>query len=204
MLWRPVFDLPNAWYAFSETLMSAIHRSALIADEVPKHYVDTVRGMSVHALGLTGEVKAWQSREAVWDALLGLDFVCRSAWQAKHEPIVRSLLDVFRLWMQKAPLNGERLAVFSGWLADPAAIALRLEALLWIDELIQRDGLAGIGGASVAHDRLAALLSEAWDRQEQKIRSSKEIFAAFRQMLDWLVGQQNVRALSLSSRLGLT
>ena len=204
LLWRPVFDLPNVWHAFPETLMSAMHRSALIADEVPKHYVDTVRGMSVHALGSTGEAKAWRSREAVWDALLGLDFVCRPAWQAKHEPIVRSLLDVFRLWMQKAPLNGERLAVFAGWLAGPAAIALRLEALLWIDEMIQRDGLAGIGGgASVAHDRLAALLSEAWNRQEHKIRSSKEIFAAFRRMLDWLVGQQNVRALSLSSRLGL-
>lgn len=202
-LWRPVFDLPKAWHAFPESLMSALHRYALTAGEVPEHYVATVRSMAEHALGSTGEAQAWWPRDAVWDALLGLDWVSKNAWRAKHEPLVRSLLDVFRLWMQKVPLNGERLAIFAGWLAGPAAIALRLESLLWINEMIQRDGLADISDASVAYDRLAALLNEAWNRQEQRIRSGKEIFVAFRRTLDWLVGQQNARALALSSRLGL-
>lgn len=203
LLWRPVFELPSAWHAFPESLMSALHRSALLADEAPKYYVTTVRSVGLHALRSNGETPTWRPREAVWDALLGLNYGCLTAWQAKHESIVRSLLDVFRLWMQEVPLSGERLAVFASWLANPAATPLRLEALRWFDEMIQRDALAGVSDASVAHDKLAALLNEAWNQQEQKIRADKEMFAGFRRTLDWLVAQQNARALALSARLGL-
>ncbi len=203
LLWRPVFDLPSAWHSFSSTLMLALHRHALTTNDVPTHYVDAVRIICLHALGTTCEMKKWPVHETVWDTLLGLDSGCRGLWQAKHERLVRSLLDVFRLWMQTVPLNGERIASFATWLAGPAATPLRLEALLWLDVLIQRDGLTHISDASVVHDRIAVLLNEAWSRQEQKIRGKKETFAAFRRNLDWLVAQQNARALSLSSRLGL-
>jgi hypothetical protein len=144
----------------------------------------------------------WPAHEEVWDALLGIDYCVSDLWSDRHSNHVQSIWDVYSLWMDKAPQDGRRLAMFARWLSKAAAASIRLRVLTWFASELQywKDRSANRHGN--VDEELAKLLNVIWDEDQPLLRATEEAFAAFRELLTWLVDRQNPMGLELQGRIG--
>jgi hypothetical protein len=202
LLWQPVLDLHSEGHDWPETLLHSIHRNALAARETPASYASLVRSLLQRAFVDVDGKRRWSWHEGVWDALLGVDGWSRDLWEERHLETVTELQDAFRLWMEKVPMQGRRLAAFSSWLARSPAKPLRLPGLQWIAGLVRVDKEHELWDVEEAEDAVARLLNVVWAEQEGDLRAEPASFQAFRTLLGWLGEQQNRLGLELLGRLG--
>jgi hypothetical protein len=200
--WNAIIDLHSEAHDWPEMFLTALHRQALAADETPATYAPLLRGIAQRAFSDVEGMYRWPAHEEVWDALLGIDYCVSDLWSDRHSDHVQSIWDVYSLWMDKAPQDGRRLAKFARWLSKAAAASIRLRVLTWFASELQywKDRSANRDGN--VDEELAKLLNVIWDKDQPLLRATEEAFAAFRELLTWLVERQNSMGLELQGRIG--
>ncbi|GAB5546910.1 MAG: hypothetical protein SangKO_066700 [Sandaracinaceae bacterium] len=202
LFWGAIVDLHSEAHDWPERFLNALHRHALSSEHTPATYGPLVRQIVQRAFSEVDGARRWPWHEEVWDALLGIDWWVRDVWAERHANHVASIWDVISLWMDKAPLEGRRLAKFARWLSTPAAGVVRLRTLPWFLERLRADEERSIYRDEDADDDLAKLLNVMWDRDQSRLRATPESFAAFRGLLAWLVDRQNSLGLEIQGRIG--
>jgi hypothetical protein len=202
LLWQPVIDLHSEGNDWPEAFAYSIHRHALTAQQTPVTYPSLVRSMIQSAFVDVEGKRRWFSHEGVWDALLGVDGLSTALWEPRHLAMVSTMQDVFRLWMEKVPIHGRRLAGFATWLARPVGLPLRFAAMTWLLGLVRVEKRREPRDVEEAEDPIANLLNVVWAEQETALRADPGAFPAFRALLGWLGGRQNQLGLELLGRLG--
>ncbi|MDP1826606.1 MAG: hypothetical protein Q8L48_25270 [Archangium sp.] len=202
LLWQPVIDLHSEGNDWPEAFAYSLHRHALTAQQTPSTYPSLVRSMVQSAFVDVEGKRRWASHEGVWDALLGVDGWSTAMWEPRHLATVSAMQDVFRLWMEKVPIHGRRLAGFATWLARPVGLPLRFAAMTWLLGLVRVEKRREPRDVDEAEDPVANLLNVVWAEQEATLRADVEAFQAFRALLGWLGDRQNQLGLELLGRLG--
>ena len=201
-LWAPIVNLHSEAHSWPELFLNALHRRALSAEQIPATYGQLIRQIVQSAFTDVEGAQRWPWHEEVWDALLGIDWYVAELWADRHAEHVVAIWDVVSLWMEKAPQDGSRLGKFARWLSTAAAVAVRLRTLPWFHGRLQQDEERSVYRDEDAEDDLAKLLNVVWDRDQSRLRSTNESFAAFRGILAWLVERQNALGLELQGRIG--
>lgn len=201
-LWAAIIDLHSEAHDWPEKFLTALHRRALEAEETPATYAPLVRAISQRAFVTVNGKLRWPWHEEVWDALIGVDHWVSDAWAERHVPHVNAIWDVISMWMEKVPREGRRLGKFARWLATPPAVDIRLRTLEWFLQKLQPGKKLSSYREQDVEDDLAKLLNVVWDQNPQRLRASRESFAAFRGLLAWLVERQNSLGLELQGRIG--
>ncbi len=199
--WQRILDLHSEAHDWPEVFLHSVHRLALVSPTTPTNYVPLVREMIQHAFTDVAGKQRWLWHERVWDALLGIDWYVRELWDARHAETVRELADAVSLWMDKVPVDGQRLENLAMWLGRPAATPIRLNTLPWILARVRGDEKRTLRDADEAEDAIAKLLSVVWEDQNS-LRSAPDAFTAFRGLLAWLGDRQNALGLELFGRIG--
>lgn len=202
LLWLPVIDLYGEAHDWPEVFAHSLHQHALRASTTPTNYTTLVRSMVQRAFIDVAGKRRWPGHERVWEALVGIDWYSRDWWEERHAGTVRDLSDVFSLWMEKVPLDGQLLRDLAKWLCRPAAVPIRLNTLPWILGCVRIDKEQALRHVEDAEDAIADLLNVVWGKDEQSLRAAPEAFRAFRGLLAWLGDRQNALGLELLGRIG--
>jgi hypothetical protein len=200
-LWSQILSLPEEADSWVEDFFRSLFRAALTRDHALDGFEKTVRAIfAIAVLRDDHGEKRWCRCDNVWDALIGIDHYTQSYWSEHHAALVKSLADLFEEWLAAAPSCSRRVATFAKWAERRAASPIRARATVWMEREIVRG--AQSFDWSQAGDNIASLLDIAWRDDESGIRNDKEAFAAFRNLLQMLVNQQNRIALALVGRIG--
>lgn len=205
-LLRTVLELPRHAHKWTAEFLRSYHRDALRRSVIPKKYAATTASIVEFAAARVGggpERDPWPPYEDVWEALLGVDAFTQHCWEKRHERVVAETLGTFERWASLRWTVVSHIQAFSTWLARDAAVPLRFQALVWMQRtlrnsngewLLDRDGQGA--------EALSAFLATVWQRDEARLRSAREPFAAFRDLLTALATHQNVIAIELLARVG--
>ena len=202
-LWEPLLKIGPRAEHWLHNFLDSFYATALGADPIPRSLTGLWPAMLEHALNnpqwKAGAKRLGHSASESWYFLVGLGTVARRLWNAQHAPFVASHAEYWRRWFGVV-IRGERnfLPGLLSFFLGPAATAIRLEALLWIDtevadysELLRRDERGHVGSALVAF--IAAL----WQQNRDEIRGRPELFAALNRILTVMVSRHSIEAREL-------
>jgi hypothetical protein len=200
--WTAIIDLHSEVNDWSEEFLTAMHRHALSAEEIPATYAPLLREIAQHAFSEVDGQRRWPWHEEVWDSLIGIDYWVSDLWIDRHAVHVLRIWDVISLWMKNVPQDRRRLGKFARWLSKAAAKHIRLRVLPWFLAQLQPWTEQAFYRDDDTEDGLAKLLNVVWDQDQDPLRASSEQFSAFCGLLAWLVQQQNSIGLELQGRIG--
>jgi hypothetical protein len=200
--WTAIIDLHSKAHDWPEKFLTAMHRQALAAEEMPAAYAPLLREIAQRAFSEVDGERRWPWHQQVWDSLIGIDYWVSDLWIDRHAVHVLSIWDVISLWMKNVPQDSRRLGKFARWLSKAAAKKIRLRVLPWFIAQLQPGTEKAFYRDDDVEDDLAKLLNVVWDQDQDPLRASSEQFSAFCGLLAWLVQQQNSIGLELQGRIG--
>ncbi len=202
LFWATTVELHSEGHHWPHKFFNELHGRALHAEQTPDTYERLLRQIAAQALSEVDGKPRWSGREAVWDALIGIDGWVLKLWAPRHSRHVVAVWDVVCEWMRTAPRDGRRLGRFAGWLSKPAAADIRLGTLAWFLECVRADKVRSAYRDEDPDDALAKLLNVVWEQDQNQLRANADSFAAFRGLLAWLVERQNALGMDLQGRIG--
>ncbi|WP_208451302.1 hypothetical protein, partial [Burkholderia cepacia] len=204
-LWEPVLRLPADWHHWSEMVLQSFHETGLSRDPAGVHFEATRTAMVEYVFekSVRSPGESWSYEDEAWQALIGIDHTNRRAWLVRHQPLaIRSLRQLRRWTGEIAGSSFSQTAALSDWLqqdcADPVRIDLMTEAYV----AMEREGLLRVAPRSDSGNAIASLLHAVWQRDEAALRANEPAFRSFKELLGWLVADQNAVALELARRVG--
>jgi len=203
-LWRTVLGLRRKAHDWVEDFLQSFHRRALHQDPVPGGFSPIRLAIIEYALTLEhdGEAQGWSIYEDVWLALIGIDWLTQSSWEARHQALAAASEELLERWTDRPSVYGRHLSSLATWLETDAAALLRLRGLSWLDRALKKDGKDRVYRSEDSDEAIASLLQVVWRDDEARLRRDAEAFVAFRSLLSRLASRQIPLALELVGRLG--
>jgi hypothetical protein len=109
--------------------------------------------------------------------------------------------NLFEDWFRRVPLYNRRIALFAQWLKRPVADPIRLQALVWLEEMLKKENDDYILSEKSVTEAIACLLNTVWVRDQKRLRQNNSVFEAFRNLLRLLTDRQDEIALELVRRI---
>jgi len=203
-LWRAVLDLGRKAHHWSEDFLRSFYRLALQQDPVPARFSQLRLKVIDYVLSeqRDDEGPGWSYHDDAWLALVGMDGLTRSLWDARHQSIATAGAAQLERWTARVGGYGGHLAALAAWLRTDAAAPLRLRGLSWLDRALTSDDADRVDRSEDSEQAVASLLQVVWRVDEVRLRTEAAAFSAFRSLLRWLASRQNPLALELVGRLG--
>lgn len=198
-LWQAIIDLPKDAHHWSEIFLREFHQYGLQQNTVLPAYISITRDIVNYVLPLEADTYKWSYHEEVWDTLLGLDQL--DYWDKRHRVLVKEIIDLIENWIHQIPIYHRRIARLARWLQKPATKPIRLQGLIWIKEMVEKEKNHILRETSVT-DAIASLLDFVWYRNQNQLRQDTSSFETFKYLLHLLTERQNKIALELIGRIG--
>jgi len=144
--------------------------------------------------------RRWWDLEEMWGNLMGMDAVLASMWTAQQQPLVARAKDMYQRWADLTLARPRSTVVFARFLQQPAAQAILLDGLLWLDRSLARAD-DHFWREHYLEETLASLLDHCWRTCRVDLRRHNDVFAAFRSLLRALADRQHPIALELLDRV---
>jgi hypothetical protein len=200
-LWKPILDLPQKAHSWSEIFMRAFHQYGLQQNPTPLKYVSTTCIIINYILPSGSAKPKWSYHEDVWEELIGLGQFSIDKWDERHSSLVKEMKNLFEDWFRRVPIYNRRIALFAQWLKRPVADPIRLQALVWLEEMLKKEDDDHILNEKSVTEAIACLLNTVWVRDQKRLRQNNSVFEAFRNLLRLLTDRQDEIALELVRRI---
>jgi hypothetical protein len=121
-------------------------------------------------------------------------------WTAEQQPMVASARKMYECWADLAVTRPRSTVIFARFLQQPAAQAILLDGLLWLDESVaQADD--HFWREHYLEETIASLLDYCWRTRRADLRRHESSFKAFNSLVRRLADHQNPIALELLDRV---
>ncbi|MBX2933843.1 MAG: ATP-binding protein [Ferruginibacter sp.] len=167
----------------------------------------------------TNKWATWETKKAFrrWDdfrdCILGLDPKTVSFWKIDYSGFVKDATVLYQYWFKKNLHNPHTLSgLMSFMVTDSGASFLEggLEQVknFFSAAILERskkppEGKVYVGNKEL-DDKLLSTLIYLWEHKRDLVKGSTAMFAAYRELLQYLVAIENVAAIELHQRLGQT
>jgi hypothetical protein len=149
----------------------------------------------------------WKLRERsthhltdLWLDLLGMNALHRNMWSEQKKDLITPMAPLFERWAREYLASPDCTLAFLRFLNEPAAQALLLDGLVWVDGIRSQLG-KGFWSDTSNQRVLAALLDYIRRTYYAELRAHTVAFAAFRRLLLELASHQNAWAVELLNTL---
>lgn len=154
--------------------------------------------------------KAFRRWDDFRDSILGLDPKTVSFWKIDYSGFVKEATTLYQYWFKKNSHNPHTISGLMSFIVTDSGASF-LEAGLeqvknFFSGAIQErskkppEGKVYVGNKEL-DDKLASILIYLWEHKRELVKGSAGMFAAYRELLQYLVAIENVTAIELHQRL---
>ena len=108
------------------------------------------------------------------------------------------MMDLFEHWIHHIPIYDRHITRFARWLKKPVAESIRLQGLIWLKEVVEKDKNYRLLEEKSLTENLASLLNIIWDSNRTQLYQEPSFFETFKYLLYLLTERQNKIALELA------
>ncbi|MBD2395468.1 AAA family ATPase [Cyanobacterium aponinum FACHB-4101] len=196
-LWQTIINLPQDAHHWSKVFLEEFHRYGLQQSNIPLAYCSIIRDIFNYVFSIDSNNIRWSYHDEVWETLLGLDPFSIHYWNERHKILVQKMVDLIEYWVLNVPIYDRRIALFAQWLQTSATEAIRLQGIIWIKEITEKEQHQIFKEVSV-QNAIASLLDFIWQNNQNELRQNTPSFKGFKYLLHLLTEQQNIIALELT------
>ena len=201
-LWQPILNLPKKAHYWPEYFLRGFHRYGLQQNPIPPSYIRVLRSIIDYSLPSNHKnPPKWSYHDDVWSGLIGLDQVSINYWEEHNTYLVQEIQDLIEYWFKNVPVYSQQVARFARWLKIDAAESIRLQGIVWIEQVINQQNNNHLLKEESVMDSIASLLNVAWNNDQKQLRQKDLFFGAFKSLLYLLSERQNRVAIELSKLL---
>ncbi|BAQ66972.1 AAA family ATPase [Geminocystis sp. NIES-3709] len=196
-LWQTIINLPQDAHHWSKVFLEEFHRYGLQQSNIPPAYCSIIRDIFNYVFSIDSNNIRWSYHDEVWETLLGLDQFSIHYWNERHKILVQKMVDLIEHWVLNVPIYDRRIALFAQWLQTSATKPIRLQGIIWIKEITEKEQHRIFKEVSV-QNAIASLLDFIWQNNQNELRQNTPSFKGFKCLLHLLTEQQNIIALELT------
>jgi hypothetical protein len=201
--WKKILSIgPDGHYWLEDFFLNWFRRG--ISGGGPQSFVREWRRMSEWAFTLpkwnVERRKHLYDHQRIWWYLLGMGQHFVECWSQNQETLVDGMRVVFERWASSHLDEPMSALQFAAFLRLQSARGIRLDGIVWLQRESAKADEEYWKEYNI-QDVVAEVLDRCWTDQRAQMRSNREHFNAFKNLLSKLAGFQNPLALEIQRRI---
>lgn len=209
-LWQPLMaygNLNHKW--LEEFTLQLVY--ANMATEQPERLGLHWNAMIDFAFTQTtwGSDRRFHNGASLWESLLGISKIGLEIWKLGYVPLITTIRQQLLKWFNKQMFDSEEIEKLCQLMKSPCVdlflkpgvllVNLHLKFQISLDETEVPKGLVRV--PFKYNENVASTCSHLWEHKRDELVGDKDMFAAFKEIVIYLVARQNATGLELQDRL---